>query len=226
MICIHNDWQPIIEQVAQSEIYQQLRFFLKDEYQNHTVYPPMEDIWTAFEWTPYQKVKVVIIGQDPYHGPNQAHGLSFSVKKGITPPPSLKNIYKELENDLGYPPVHHGYLKKWADQGVLMLNSVLTVRAQTPNSHKNKGWEMVTDYAIKALNESDHPIVYILWGRYAQQKKELIDTTKHYVIESSHPSPFSARHSFFGSKPFSRVNMILKETGQSPIDWQLEDIKA
>ncbi|MFL2131128.1 MAG: uracil-DNA glycosylase [Ruoffia tabacinasalis] len=224
MIKIQNDWQPIIEEATNTESYQSLKRFLIDEYEEHIVYPPIEEIWTAFEWTPYKDVKVVIIGQDPYHGPNQAHGLSFSVKETVKIPPSLRNIYKELENDLNYPPVNHGYLKKWAKQGVLMLNTVLTVRAHTPNSHKNIGWEEVTNHAIEALNDLDHAVVFLLWGRHAQQKKDLINTNKHFIIESSHPSPFSARHSFFGSKPFSKVNALLKADGQTPIDWKLDNI--
>lgn len=224
MIKIQNDWQPIIEEATNTESYQSLKRFLIDEYEEHIVYPPIEEIWTAFEWTPYKDVKVVIIGQDPYHGPNQAHGLSFSVKETVKIPPSLRNIYKELENDLNYPPVNHGYLKKWAKQGVLMLNTVLTVRAHTPNSHKNKGWEKVTNHAIEALNDLDHAVVFLLWGRHAQQKKDLINTNKHFIIESSHPSPFSARHSFFGSKPFSKVNALLEADGQTPIDWKLDNI--
>ncbi|MBG9978929.1 uracil-DNA glycosylase [Ruoffia tabacinasalis] len=224
MIKIQNDWQPIIEEATNTESYQSLKRFLIDEYEEHIVYPPIEEIWTAFEWTPYKDVKVVIIGQDPYHGPNQAHGLSFSVKETVKIPPSLRNIYKELENDLKYPPVNHGYLKKWAKQGVLMLNTVLTVRAHKPNSHKNKGWEKVTNHAIEALNDLDHAVVFLLWGRHAQQKKDLINTNKHFIIESSHPSPFSARHSFFGSKPFSKVNALLEADGQTPIDWKLDNI--
>lgn len=224
MIKIQNDWQPIIEEATNTESYQSLKRFLIDEYEEHIVYPPIEEIWTAFEWTPYKDVKVVIIGQDPYHGPNQAHGLSFSVKETVKIPPSLRNIYKELENDLKYPPVNHGYLKKWAKQGVLMLNTVLTVRAHTPNSHKNKGWEKVTNHAIEALNDLDHAVVFLLWGRHAQQKNDLINTNKHFIIESSHPSPFSARHSFFGSKPFSKVNALLEADGQTPIDWKLDNI--
>ncbi|WP_338488968.1 uracil-DNA glycosylase [Ruoffia tabacinasalis] len=224
MIKIQNDWQPIIEEATNTESYQSLKRFLIDEYEEHIVYPPIEEIWTAFEWTPYKDVKVVIIGQDPYHGPNQAHGLSFSVKESVKIPPSLRNIYKELENDLNYPPVNHGYLKKWAKQGVLMLNTVLTVRAHTPNSHKNIGWEEVTNHAIEALNDLDHAVVFLLWGRHAQQKKDLINTNKHFIIESSHPSPFSARHSFFGSKPFSKVNALLEADGQTPIDWKLDNI--
>lgn len=224
MIETNNGWQPILTDLSKSESYQELRQFLIEEYAHYTIYPPMNDIWTAFEWTDYEDVKVVILGQDPYHDENQAHGLSFSVREGIAIPPSLRNIYKELEADLGYPPVNHGYLKKWAQEGVLLLNTVLTVRAHEANSHKKKGWEQLTDSVIKALNESSHPIVFILWGRHAQAKKDFIDLNKHFVIESSHPSPLSARHSFFGSRPFSKANQLLVESGQSPIDWSLENI--
>lgn len=224
MIEINNGWQAILEELSHVESYQVLKDFLIQEYSTQTVYPPMESIWTAFEWTDFSNVKVVILGQDPYHGPNQAHGLSFSVKAGEKIPPSLKNIYKELESDLGYPAVNHGYLKKWADEGVLLLNTVLTVRGGQANSHKNVGWEDFTNGVIQSLNNSTHPIVFILWGRHAQAKKELIDLKKHFVIESSHPSPFSARKSFFGSKPFSRANQLLEKSGQSPIDWELADI--
>lgn len=223
MIKINNDWQDILEQASQKESYKKLKSFLKSEYSNYQVYPKMEDIWTAFEWTAYSKVKVVILGQDPYHGPNQAHGLSFSVQAGERIPPSLQNIYKELEADLGFPAVKHGYLEYWAKQGVLLLNTVLTVRARQANSHKGMGWEALTDEVIASLNLLDHPVVFILWGKQAQAKKELIDLSKHYIIESSHPSPFSARYSFFGSKPFSRANRFLVDSGQSPIDWQLPD---
>lgn len=221
MISINNEWNSIINKAADEPSFLNLRKFLIKEYKTETVYPPMNQIWTAFEWTPYEEVKVVILGQDPYHGFNQAHGLSFSVQPGIKTPPSLQNIYKELEADLGYLPVSHGYLKHWAQQGVLLLNTVLTVRQGEPNSHRKMGWEELTDAAIKSLNDLNHPVVFILWGRQAQQKKELIDLDRHYIIESSHPSPFSARYSFFGSRPFSRTNQLLRESGQKEIDWQL-----
>ncbi|WP_277630410.1 uracil-DNA glycosylase, partial [Atopococcus tabaci] len=188
-----------------------------------TVYPDMYHIWKAFEWTPYNKVKAVILGQDPYHGPNQAHGLSFSVQPGVKVPPSLKNIYKELESDLGIPPVDHGYLRSWAEQGVLLLNTVLTVRKGEPNSHRGKGWELVTDEVIQRLNEKETPVVFILWGNASIQKRELIDESKHYVLTSPHPSPFSARKGFFGSRPFSKTNELLQESGQEPIDWRLPE---
>lgn len=224
MIEINNGWQPILEEISQTDSFKALNDFLKQEYASQTIYPKANAIWTAFELTDYSKVKVVILGQDPYHGPSQAHGLSFSVQEGVNIPPSLRNIYKELEADLGYPAVKHGHLIKWAKEGVLLLNIVLTVRAGQPNSHKNKGWEAFTDSVILSLNQAKRPIVFILWGNHAQSKKELIDLEKHFVIESSHPSPFSARRTFFGSRPFSRTNQLLIKSGQSPIDWQLDDI--
>lgn len=224
MININNNWQEILSDIEDTESFKKLEHFLTKEYSSETIFPPKEDIWKAFEWTPFDKVKVVILGQDPYHGENQAHGLSFSVLPGEKIPPSLRNIYKELESDLSLSPVNHGYLRSWAQEGVLMLNTVLTVRAHMAHSHKKQGWEEVTDFAIKALNNSDHPIVFILWGNHAQNKKVLIDTNKHFIIESSHPSPLSARHSFFGSKPFSRTNELLIESGQEPINWKLEHL--
>lgn len=224
MIPVKNGWGPILQEVSETPQYQELREFLKEEYANHTIYPKMDDLWTAFQWTDYQDVKVVILGQDPYHGPNQAHGLSFSVMPGAKIPPSLRNIYKELHNDLGYAPPNHGYLRSWAEQGVLLLNAVLTVRAGEPNSHRGRGWELLTDAAIRALNQLDHPVVFVLWGRNAQAKAQLIDLEKHVVIESSHPSPLSARHSFIGSRVFSRVNEHLVSHEMAPIDWELGDI--
>lgn len=218
---ISNDWWPILKPQFESESYQRLHAFLADEYAHQTVYPEMHHIFTAFEWTPFSKVKVVILGQDPYHGEHQAHGLSFSVLPGVPLPPSLKNIYQELYDDLGYPPVHHGYLKAWADQGVLLLNAVLTVRAGEANSHRGLGWEQITDAAIKALSEREQPVVFILWGKSAQKKKALIDLNKNVVLESAHPSPLSAYRGFFGSRPFSATNRALKAMGETPINWQL-----
>lgn len=223
MIPVKNNWGPILQEISKSPQYQELREFLKEEYANYSIFPPKEDLWMAFEWTDYREVKVVILGQDPYHGPGQAHGLSFSVQPGAKIPPSLRNIYKELQNDLGYAPPKHGYLKAWAEQGVLLLNTVLSVRAGEPNSHQGRGWELVTDAAIRALNQLDHLVVFVLWGRNAQAKARLIDAEKHVVIESSHPSPLSARHSFLGSRVFSRTNEFLVESGQKPIDWELGD---
>ncbi|MGP6146043.1 uracil-DNA glycosylase [Jeotgalibaca sp. A122] len=220
---IHNEWQEVLEPEFKSAYYLQLRKFLKKEYGQATIYPSMHDIWNAFELTPYNDVKVVIIGQDPYHGENQAHGLSFSVQKGVRIPPSLRNIYKELESDLGIKPVTHGNLTAWAKQGVFLLNSVLTVRQGEAYSHRGKGWELLTDAVIRALNERDKPVVFILWGNASIAKKAFIDTSKHIVISSPHPSPLSAHRGFFGSKPFSKTNQALKELGEQPIDWQLPD---
>lgn len=218
---IHNDWQDVLAPEFEKEYYQQLHAFLKDEYQHHRVYPDMYHIFQAFEWTPFSQVKVVILGQDPYHGPHQAHGLSFSVQPGVPVPPSLQNIYKELQDDLGIAPVNHGYLKKWADQGVLLLNSVLTVRDGQAFSHQGHGWERLTDVAIHQLSERPKPVVFILWGRAAQNKMTLIDQTRNIVIKSAHPSPLSASRGFFGSRPFSKTNAALIAMGEEPIDWQL-----
>lgn len=218
---IHNDWQDVLAPEFEKEYYQQLHAFLKDEYQHHRVYPDMYHIFQAFEWTPFSQVKVVILGQDPYHGPYQAHGLSFSVQPGVPVPPSLQNIYKELQDDLGIAPVNHGYLKKWADQGVLLLNSVLTVRDGQAFSHQGHGWERLTDVAIHQLSERPKPVVFILWGRAAQNKMTLIDQTRNIVIKSAHPSPLSASRGFFGSRPFSKTNAALTAMGEEPIDWQL-----
>ncbi|GBG04568.1 uracil-DNA glycosylase [Lactobacillus rodentium] len=217
---IGNDWDEILAPVFQSENYQELHNFLKEEYQTKTIYPDMYHIFTAFKLTPFAKTKVVILGQDPYHNPGQATGMSFSVNPGIALPPSLKNIYKELYDDVGAVPVDHGYLKKWADQGVLLLNAVLTVPYGKANGHQGKGWEFVTDQAIKRLSERGN-VVFILWGRFAQNKIPLIDQNKNFIIKSSHPSPFSADRGFFGSRPFSRCNDALKQFNEAPIDWQL-----
>lgn len=220
-IPVENDWKPILKQIETTESYQQLKEFLVEEYNTKTIYPKKENIWQAFEWTPYNDVKAVILGQDPYHGANQAHGLAFSVRPEVKLPPSLKNIYKELQDDLGIEPVQHGYLKSWAQQGVLMLNTILTVRAGEAHSHKNHGWELLTDGVIKALNEREKPVVFILWGSPAQKKRKMIDETKHKVVASVHPSPLAAYRGFFGSEPFSKTNELLKESGQEPINWEL-----
>lgn len=223
-IPIHNNWQPIIEEATSTEKYNILREFLKNEYETQTIYPTMDNIWTAFQWTDYKDVKVVILGQDPYHGAGQAHGLSFSVQPTVKTPPSLVNIYKELENDLGIPPANHGYLKSWAEQGVFLLNAVLTVREGEAHSHRGKGWEQVTDFAIASLNQRDEPIIFILWGAAAKKKRALIDINKHHVLTSVHPSPLSSYRGFFGSKPFSKTNQLLMDSGQRPIDWELPEI--
>ena len=218
---INNDWWPVLKPQFETANYQQLHNFLVDEYGHQQVYPGMHHIFEAFNWTPFSKVKVVILGQDPYHGPGQAHGCSFSVLPGVAVPPSLQNIYKELQADLGCPPVKHGYLRSWAEQGVLLLNSVLTVRAGQAYSHQGHGWEQLTDAAIVALSERPTPVVFILWGRAARDKKRLIDLKRNFVVESAHPSPLSAYRGFFGSRPFSKTNQFLEMTGQAPINWQL-----
>ncbi|MEK1386675.1 uracil-DNA glycosylase [Limosilactobacillus fermentum] len=218
---INNDWWPVLKPQFETANYQQLHNFLVDEYGHQQVYPEMHHIFEAFNWTPFSKVKVVILGQDPYHGPGQAHGCSFLVLPGVAVPPSLQNIYKELQADLGCPPVKHGYLRSWAEQGVLLLNSVLTVRAGQAYSHQGHGWEQLTDAAIVALSERPTPVVFILWGRAARDKKRLIDLKRNFVVESAHPSPLSAYRGFFGSRPFSKTNQFLEMTGQAPINWQL-----
>lgn len=223
MTIIKNDWAPLLEEEFSKPYYLQLRKMLRNEYQTRVIYPDMYDIFNALHFTSFSDTKVVIIGQDPYHGPGQAHGLSFSVKPGVGIPPSLQNIYKELQSDLGCYIPNHGYLAEWTKQGVLMLNAVLTVRAGIPNSHKGLGWEMFTDRVIERLNERETPVVFILWGKFAQQKQELITASRHYIIKSPHPSPFSANRGFFGSKPFSRANEILKKMGKQEIDWQIHD---
>lgn len=221
---LKNDWKEILNEEFEKDYYKKLRHFLVSEYKTKTIYPDMYDIFNALHYTPYKDVKVVILGQDPYHGPNQAHGLSFSVKPGVTPPPSLRNIFKELHNDLGCYIPNNGYLKKWADQGVLLLNTVLTVQAGNANSHKGKGWDIFTDKIISALNERKDPIVFILWGNNAISKKKLITNKNHFIIQSVHPSPLSASRGFFGSKPFSKTNDFLTSIGKEPIDWQIENI--
>lgn len=214
-----NDWEKPIQQELQTDYYQNLRHFLIKEYRNQVVYPPMHDIFNAFHLTPLSQTKVCIIGQDPYHGPGQAHGLAFSVKPGVAIPPSLLNIYKELEADLGCPIPSHGCLTTWAKQGVLLLNAVLTVRSGEAGSHRNAGWEIFTSRIIEILNVRAEPVIFILWGRDAQNKKALISNSQHPIIASPHPSPLSAHRGFFGSRPFSRANELLKAQGIDPIDW-------
>ncbi|MGX1191697.1 uracil-DNA glycosylase [Metabacillus sp. SLBN-84] len=219
---LHDGWWQWLKPEFEKSYYAKLREFLKEEYASETVYPPMNDIFHALDATNYENVKAVILGQDPYHGPNQAHGLSFSVQKGVKQPPSLRNIFLELKDDLGYEPPDHGCLEKWADQGVLLLNTVLTVRKGQAASHKGQGWETFTDRIIELLNEREHPVVFILWGKHAAAKKELIDENRHVIIESPHPSPFSARRGFFGSKPFSKTNEALRKMGREEIDWEIK----
>lgn len=224
MTILQNDWSPLLEGEFEKPYYQKLRGFLAEEYRGRTVYPDMYDIYSAFHLTPFSQMKVVILGQDPYHGAGQAHGLSFSVKPGIAIPPSLLNIYKELKDDLGCRIPNNGYLVHWAKQGVLLLNTVLTVQQDRPNSHKGMGWETFTDHVISILNERETPIVFILWGKNAQQKLPMIHNRNHLVIQSAHPSPFSANRGFFGSRPFSRANAFLKSHGIPEIDWQIPDL--
>ena len=224
MQILKNDWHSLLENEFTKDYYLKLRDFLKKEYKTKTIYPNMHDIFNALHYTQYKDVKVVILGQDPYHGPNQAHGLSFSVNPNISIPPSLLNIYKELHTDLGCYIPNNGYLKKWTDQGVLLLNTVLTVVEGQANSHKNIGWEYFTDRIVALLNNREDPVVFILWGNNAQFKIKLIDNSNHYIIKSVHPSPLSAHRGFFGSKPFSTTNNFLSSLGKEPIDWQIENI--
>ncbi len=224
MGAIANDWLVPLKPEFSKPYYARLYKTVREEYAARRVYPPADEIFTAFELTPLSEVKVVILGQDPYHEEGQAHGLSFSVKPGIDIPPSLQNIYKELQADCGCYIPDNGYLEKWARQGVLMLNTVLTVRAHQAFSHADIGWKEFTDAAIRAVNAVDRPVVFILWGRPAQQKKALLNNPKHLIIESPHPSPLSASRGFFGSRPFSRTNAFLVANGLSPIDWQIENI--
>ena len=219
-----NDWKNYLNTEFEKDYYLKLREFLKNEYNSKVIYPNMYDLFNALHFTSYEDTKVVILGQDPYHGPKQAHGLSFSVNPGVKTPPSLVNIYKELHDDLGCYIPNNGYLKKWADQGVLLLNTVLSVRAGEANSHRNKGWEQFTNRVIEVLNQKETPIVFILWGNNAISKTSLITNPKHFIIKSVHPSPLSASRGFFGSKPFSKANEFLISTNQKPIDWQIENI--
>jgi uracil-DNA glycosylase len=220
---IGNDWDDKLSVIWNSDGFKKFMDVIDHEYEVNTVYPLKDNIFAALKLTPYNKVKVVIMGQDPYHGEGEAHGLSFSVMDGVKLPPSLKNIYKELYDDLGINPSTSGNLTKWAKEGVLLLNSTLTVVKDTPNSHSKLGWDLFTDYIIKVLNESDRPIVFILWGNFARSKKVYITNKKHLVIESAHPSPFSARNGFFGSKPFSKTNEFLIKNNIKPINWDLNN---
>jgi len=222
MIKLGGGWDEVLADVFNDERYKSIRNFLKTEYFSRTIYPPMEDLYNCFRYTPYNGVKCVILGQDPYHNEGQAHGLCFSVKHGVELPPSLRNIYKEIENDLGIvQPPKEGCLTKWAENGVLLLNTVLTVRAGAANSHKDCGWQWFTDTVIKKLSERNEPIVFMLWGANARSKKSLIDTKKHLILECAHPSPLSAYNGFFGCRHFSRCNKFLESKGISPINWQL-----
>ncbi|MBR1909468.1 MAG: uracil-DNA glycosylase [Lachnospiraceae bacterium] len=218
---IDNDWLEPLSAEFKKPYYAGLYKFVNEEYNRYTIYPPKQDVFAAYSRTPLAKVKVLILGQDPYHEPNQAHGLCFSVNPGIDIPPSLLNIYKELHDDIGFTIPESGCLTKWADQGVMLLNTVLTVRAHQANSHQGKGWEQFTDATIAALNKQDRPIVFMLWGRYARQKASMLNNPRHLVLEAAHPSPLSAYKGFFGCRHFSKANDFLVANGVEPIDWQL-----
>jgi uracil-DNA glycosylase len=221
---IGGDWYDLLKEEMGKEYFRKLQAFIEQEYATHTIYPKRQDLYNALRWTSYSNTRVLVAGQDPYPGPDQAHGLAFSVNTGVPIPRSLMNIYKELKEDADCYIPNHGYLEKWAEQGVLLLNAVLTVRAGKPDSHKGKGWEFYTDRIISLVNEKEEPVVFILWGANAQKKKALITNERHMVIESPHPSPLSARRGFFGSKPFTSTNEFLKEKGRKPIDWQIDNI--
>lgn len=224
MAMISNDWLPALKEEFGKEYYQNLFSFVKEEYNTQIIYPPADDIFNALHLTPLEDVKILVLGQDPYFNEKQAHGLCFSVQPGVDIPPSLKNIYAELESDLGCKIPNNGYLTKWAEQGVLLLNTVLTVRAHQPNSHQGKGWEKFTDAIIQKVNEQDRPIIYMLWGKPAQSKMKMLNNPKHLILTAPHPSPLSAYRGFFGCKHFSQANEFLVKNGMKPIDWQIEDI--
>ena len=217
-------WQAVVGDETETPYFAKLREFVEEERRTHAVYPPEGEEFTALELTPYDQARVVILGQDPYHGPGQAHGLAFSVRPVVRPPPSLRNIFKELRDDLGCRIPNNGYLVPWAEQGVLLLNTVLTVREGEPNSHRGKGWEKFTDSVISRVGHKEDPTVFVLWGANAGKKTELIDTERHTIVQSVHPSPLSAKRGFFGSRPFSQVNEALRRAGKPAIDWQVPDI--
>ena len=219
---IGNKWDVLLKEEYEKEYFKNLLDFIKKEYKEKTIYPKQNEVFNAFRYTDFDNIKVVILGQDPYHGPKQAEGLSFSVSNEVQKPPSLQNIFKELENDVGIHFPKHNSLKPWAKQGVLLLNAVLTVEEHKPTSHKEKGWEKFTDNVIRIINEKKEPVVFILWGAYARKKRDLITNHNHLIIESAHPSPFSAYNGFFGSKPFSKTNKFLKENNIKEIDWRIE----
>ena len=221
MVNIGNEWDELLSDEFQKDYYVQLRQFLISEYNSRKIYPPMNDIFNALKATPYNSVKAVILGQDPYHGAGQAHGMCFSVKKGVTPPPSLQNIFKEINSELGLPVPNHGELTQWAQRGVLLLNTVLTVREGQANSHRGHGWEIFTDRIIQLLNERDKPIVFLLWGGNARAKKKIITNPAHLILECAHPSPLSAYNGFFGCGHFVKANQFLESQGEQPIDWQI-----
>lgn len=224
MVQFGNDWDTLLSEEFEKDYYQNLRQFLIREYKTKTIYPDMYDIFNAFKATPYKDVKIVILGQDPYHQPGQAHGMAFSVKKGVQPPPSLQNMFKELMDDVKIVIPNNGYLLPWAEQGVLLLNTALTVEANKPNSHRNKGWETLTDRAIALLNQREDGIIFMLWGNNAREKKNIITNSIHTILEAPHPSPLSASRGFFGCKHFSKANDILIKQGKTPVNWQLENV--
>jgi uracil-DNA glycosylase len=219
-----TDWNPILREEFEKPYWAELQQFVHDERSKHQVFPPHDEVFAALHLTPFESVKVLLLGQDPYHGPGQAHGLCFSVRPGVQTPPSLVNIYTELESDLGVERPDHGHLVDWATQGVLLLNTTLTVRARSAGSHQKKGWETFTDQVIRAVSAKSDTVVFVLWGAAAGRKKELIDTTTHHIIQAPHPSPLSAHRGFFGTKPFSEINRVLAENGRDPIDWQLPPV--
>jgi len=224
LISLPDDWRAVLAGELDKPYFHAVEAFVSQERAKYTIYPKESEVFSCLEYTPYEKVRVVILGQDPYHGPRQAHGCSFSVRPNVPLPPSLVNIYKELQDDVGAKPPDHGCLVPWARQGVLLLNAVLTVRAGQANSHQGKGWEQFTDAILRAVNQLPTRVVFILWGAYARRKAELIDTSRHVIIQSAHPSPLSAHNGFFGSRPFSRANAALREAGLPEVDWQLPDL--
>ena len=224
LIDIPADWRAQLADEFEKPYFQTLQQFVDEERQNYTVFPPEQDVFSALKLTPYERANVFLLGQDPYHDNNQAHGLCFSVRPGIKPPPSLVNIFKELRSDVDFRTPNNGYLVPWAEQGMLLLNAVLTVRAHKPNSHKGHGWEIFTDAVIRAVNAREDPVVFVLWGGYAQKKRALIDTSRHTIIQSAHPSPLSANNGFFGSRPFSAINAAMRAAGKPEIEWQLPDM--
>lgn len=224
MVNFENDWDKVLEGEFDKDYYKELRKFLIEEYRSQIIHPSMYDIFNALKTVPYEDVKIVILGQDPYHGPDQAHGMSFSVRPGIPAPPSLQNIFKEIRDDVGCSIPEHGYLMEWAQQGVLLLNTVLTVREGQANSHKGRGWEIFTDRVIELLSRREKPMVFLLWGGNARSKKKLIDGSRHLILESAHPSPLSAYRGFFGCRHFSRANDFLRKNGMEPVDWQIHPL--
>ncbi len=224
LINIADGWRELLADEFEKPYLHKLEAFVDGERERYTVFPPEPEVFSAMRLTPYEQVKVLLLGQDPYHDNNQAHGLCFSVRPGIKPPPSLMNMFRELHDDVGFRVPNNGYLVPWAQQGILMLNAVLTVRAHEANSHKGHGWETFTDRIISLVSAREDPVVFVLWGAYAQKKRALIDTSRHTIVQSAHPSPLSARNGFFGSRPFSAINRALREAGKQAIDWQLPDV--